>query len=48
MHERQFLNIRYIFLFSFPFKPLKNTLEEIFTFNFMQLATPDLQGIQLF
>ena len=42
MHERQLLNIRYIiFLFSFHFEPLKNTREELFTFNFMQFATPD-------
>ena len=43
-----FLNIRYIFLFSFHFKPLKNTSEELSAFNFMQFATPDSRGIQLF
>ena len=44
MHEMQFLNKRY----NFRFKPLKNTREELFTFNFIQFATPDSRGIQLF
>ena len=49
MHERQFLNIRYIFFyFHFHFKPLKNIREELFSFKFMQFATPDSRGIQLF
>ena len=45
MHERQFEIHLY---FDFRFKPLKNTREELFTFNFMQFATPDSRGIQLF
>ena len=36
------------FYFPFHFKPLKNTREELFTFYFMQFATPDSQGIKLF
>ena len=46
-HERQFLNICTSFSFLFHFKTLKNTREELFTFNFMQFAKPDSRGIQL-
>ena len=36
----------YIFYFHFHFKPLKNTREELFTFNFTQIATLDSFQIQ--
>ena len=46
MHEMQCLNTSSYF--HFHFKLLTNTSEELFTFNFMQFARPDSQGIQLF
>ena len=36
------------FYFHFHFKQVRNTKEKLFIFNFMQFATPDSQGIQLF
>ena len=46
--EDNFKYTIHLFLFQFHFKPLENTREDLVTFNFMQSATPDSRGIQLF